>query len=87
MNWYGITIEDKHAYIWGSLQKEDLSKKIKTKMSQLLYGDIYLQAIEMTDDNLDQFIIKIQQFQPKYLVAFASGAYIFAQHVEKKRHY
>lgn len=84
MNWYGLKIEDNHAIIWGDLQKNDLSKKIKTKMSQLLRGDIYLQAIEMTEENLDQFIVKIQQFHPKYLVAFPSGAYILAQHVEKK---
>jgi phenylacetate-CoA ligase len=84
MSWHGISIEDKHAIIWGDLQKEDLNKKIKTKISQLLRGGIYLNAIKMTEENMDQFILKIQRFQPKYLLAFPSGTYILSKHIEKK---
>jgi phenylacetate-CoA ligase len=81
--WAGYERGDKMAAIWGDTDKK---YSFKEKIYNLLKNRvIYLDSLNMDDENILKFIEKIRDHKPKILMGHAHSLYIFACFVENRK--
>ena len=82
--WAGYNIGDKIAYLWGAPQDLSHQAELKTKISDLMHRRIMLDAFNMTEKTLDEYVRILRKFKPKVINAYASAIYLMAQYIEKR---
>ena len=81
--WWGVDIGDPEAVVWGSPIELGAQDKIRLLRDKLFRTHL-IPAFEMSRENLDGFIRKIQQIRPKMLFGYPSALAHIAGHAEKK---
>ena len=82
--WGGYNLGDKIAYLWGAPQDLTHQAELKTKISNILHRIIMLDAFNMTEKTLDEYVKILRRFKPKVINAYASAIYLMARYMEKK---
>lgn len=84
-SWAGYNLGDKMAYLWGAPQDLSHQDELKTKISNLIQRTIWLDAFNMTEKTLDEYVRILRNFKPKVINAYASAIYLMAQYMKKGR--
>ena len=84
-SWAGYNPGDKIAYLWGAPQDLSHQRELKTKIFNLVYRMIMLDAWYMTEKILGEHVRILRKFKPKIINAFSSAIYLMAQYMEKRR--
>lgn len=82
--WYGWEFGDRIAYLWGSPIDLSAQEKIRKKLFNLISRRIYLNAFNMSEEEMERFARKLIKFKPKAIIAYASAVYIFSKYVKNK---
>jgi len=84
LRWGGYHNGDKILTIKGLL---NLNDKHKAFASRFIKGDnhLVLSTKNLTEDHLDYFINKINEFKPKVICGFPSVLYILSSHLKRKK--
>ena len=82
--WTGYQIGDRIAYLWSSPHDLSQQAKLKTKLNNLLQKTIYLDALNITEKRLEEYIKILRDFKPKIINAYASAIYLIALYMKKK---
>jgi phenylacetate-CoA ligase len=75
--WWGVEPGDPEVYLWGApveLQKTDLIKTLRDRM----LNQLVLNAFEMSERNIDDYLEALQAFNPKCLYGYASSVALLA---------
>lgn len=83
-SWAGYNLGDKMAYLWGAPQDLPNRAKLKAKIYNLIQRTIWLDAFNMTEKRLDEYVGILRKFKPKVINAYASAIYLMAQYMEKR---
>lgn len=83
-SWYGYQPGDKRAHLWGVSRHDSimqsLFKKIRLRISRIVYLDAY----NMSENQMGRFARKLYQFKPKMITAYASAAYLLARYLKHR---
>lgn len=82
--WTGYKIGDRMAYLWSSSHDISQQAKLKAKLNNFLLKTIYLDALNMTEKRLGEYIETLKNFKPKVINAYASAIYLMAQYMKNK---
>lgn len=82
--WYGYELGDKVAYLWGSPIDLSAQEKTRNKLANLTSRKIFLNALDMSEEKMENFAQRLIKFKPKAIIAYASAAYIFSKYVRSK---
>ena len=83
-NWAGYNIGDKIAYLWGAPQDLSPQGGLKTKIFNLVYRMIMLDAFNMSEKILGEYVRILRKFKPKIINGYSSAIYLMAQYMEKR---
>jgi len=81
--WAGYHIGDKMTYVWSSPYDVSLQQKLKNKLYNLLQRIIYLDALNLTEENLNNYVKTLNKYKPKIVNAYASAIYLMAEYLKK----
>lgn len=77
--WAGIRPGDWTAWLWGSLMDTGENLPATPPWRQkFLYRKLILNTASVTDEAMLQYINLLRRYRPKYMVAYAQGAVLFA---------
>lgn len=82
--WAGYNIGDKLIYLWSSPHDISFQAELKNKFFNVFHRTSYLNALQLTEKTMDEYIRIIRRFKPRIIIAYASAIYILAQYMEKK---
>jgi len=83
-SWAGYNIGDKMVYLWGAPQDLSRQTELKTRLVDLIRRRKMLDAFNMTEKTLDEYVKILRRFKPKVINAYASAIYLMAQYIEKR---
>ncbi|MCD4664988.1 MAG: hypothetical protein K8R68_06920, partial [Bacteroidales bacterium] len=83
-SWAEYNLGDKIAYLWGAPQDMMHQKELKTKIFNLTHRMIKLNAFNMTEKNMGDYIKILRKHKPKVINSYASAIYLLAKYVEKE---
>ena len=83
-SWAGYNIGDKFIYLWSSPNDISFQAELKNKFFNIFHRTVYLNALQLTEKTMDEYIEKIRTYKPKIINAYASAIYVLAQYMEKK---
>lgn len=81
--WWGIEPGDREVLLWGApveLSRTDWLKTVRDR----LCNQLLLNAFEMSRAHMDEYLDRIQRFQPKILYGYASSLALLAEHAEQR---
>ena len=76
-HWWGVDIGDPEAWLWGAPVELNKTDRIKTLRDRLI-NQLFLNAFEMSPENMDAYIEAIQSFKPKCIYGYASSIALLA---------
>jgi phenylacetate-CoA ligase len=80
--WFGVEPGDKAAWIWG--RRDDLPADTwPARLLITLKRERWLNAFRVSDEEMQHFAEMLVEWQPDYLVGYATSVYFFAKHVSK----
>jgi len=82
MGWAGWKIGDLQAIIWGSKQTNSIKKKTRTKLIDLVWNRIKLNAFQMSNEEMLLFAKKIIKKNPRILFGYGTCIDQFARFVK-----
>lgn len=82
--WAGYDIGDKFIYLWSSPHDISFQTELKNKFFNIVHRTIYLNALQLTEKTMDEYIGIIRKHKPRIINAYASAIYILAQYMEKR---
>lgn len=83
-SWAGYNFGDKIAYLWGAPQDLSHQDELKTKIFNLMHRRMMLDAFDMTEKTLDEYVRTLRKFKPRVINAYASAVYLMAQYMENR---
>jgi len=83
-NWAGYDIGDKLIYLWSSPHDIYFQEALKNRLLNFFHRTRYLDALQLTENTMDEYIKVLQLYHPKIINAYASAIYILAEYMEKK---
>lgn len=84
-SWAGLDIGDKYTKLWGSHFDIQFGKKLRGKMSDLLFRQLFLSSYNLSDDAMREYATKILHYKPKCIVGYSSSLYIFAKFLHENK--
>jgi phenylacetate-CoA ligase len=75
--WYGFEMGDKVAFLWGmdrDIPSSDWLKRLKVSLRR----ERWLNSFNVSKEKMEAFARRLIAWQPTYIVAYASSAYLFA---------
>ncbi len=82
--WYGYEIGDKAAYLWGARRDLPAKRRMTNQLGNLFFRRIYLDAFNMSETELKYFVLRLTEFKPRAIIAYASAAYLLARYVKQR---
>lgn len=77
--WAGLRPGDWAARLWGStLDVGDAPPKAPTWRQHLVYRDLIMNTASVTDEAMNDYVRILRRYRPKYMVAYAQAAVVFA---------
>lgn len=83
-SWTGYNLGDKMAYLWGAPQDLSDQAKLKARIYNLIQRTIWLDAFNITEKTLDEYVRILRRFKPKVVNAYALAIYLMARYMEKR---
>ncbi len=83
-SWAGYNLGDKMAYLWGAPQDLSIQATLTAKINNSLSRTIYLDAYDMTEENMDRYVKVLRNFKPKVINAYALAIYLTARYMQKR---
>jgi phenylacetate-CoA ligase len=78
--WFGVEPGDKAAWIWG--RKDDLPADVwSARLITALKRERWFNAFRVSDEEMQGFAQMLAEWQPDYLVGYATSIYHFARYV------
>ena len=79
--WYGLEPGDKWALIAGGPSHTTFVEKLLLESGRFLRRQIFLSACDLSEKQIEHFIAKLEEFQPKLITGYPSAVYILAEHI------
>ena len=80
-NWMGAGVGEKTLYLWGAnLGHDTLLKKLKAQAHEWVLNRKTLNTFNMHQNNIDEFIKKINQYKPTALVSYTTPLFLVAKY-------
>jgi phenylacetate-CoA ligase len=83
--WWGVDIGDPEIVVWGSPIELGAQDRVRLLRDKLFRTEL-LSAFEMSRENMDRFIRRIQAFRPKMLFGYPSSLALLAEHGREHGH-
>lgn len=81
-SWAGYNLGDKMAYLWSAPQDlQDTS--YLNKFRNYLLRTIYLDAFDLTDENMNKYTKILTRFKPKIINTYSSVIFTFSEYIER----
>lgn len=81
--WWGIDVGDPEVWLWGAPVELNKTDRIKALRDRLI-NQLFLNAFEMSAENMDAYIEAIQSFKPKCIYGYASSIALLAARVRER---
>ncbi|MBW2661434.1 MAG: phenylacetate--CoA ligase family protein [Deltaproteobacteria bacterium] len=75
--WWGVDVGDPEVWLWGAPVELSKTDRIKTLRDRLI-NQLFLNAFEMSVENMDAYIEAIQSFKPRCIYGYASSIALLA---------
>ncbi|WP_059106147.1 phenylacetate--CoA ligase family protein [Shouchella shacheensis] len=84
--WSFRLFNEKQVRLWGS-EKDLLHGKetIKTRISRYLKNEVWLNAFQMSPDDMKDYVNKINKFKPVQILAYVESVFELAKFIEKNK--
>jgi len=83
-SWAGYNLGDKLIYLWSSPHDISFQAELKNKFFNIFHRTLYLDAVQLNEKIMDDYIKIIRDYKPKIINSYASAIYILAQYMDKK---
>jgi len=83
LGWYGFEPGDKMARIFGGVPHGSSVHRAANKFAQFSEGRISISALDLSEREMSQFALRLRSFQPKIILGYSSGVYIFAEYLRQ----
>jgi phenylacetate-CoA ligase len=77
--WAGLDVGDKVAYLWGAATDQPPSRWRTRLRNRLIDRQLFLDASNVTEERLRQYLDALKVFRPRVMVAYARAAVLFAR--------
>lgn len=81
--WWGIDVGEPEVFLWGApveLNKTDLVKTLRDR----LFNQLLLNAFDMSEANMDEYLRRIRRFEPTCIYGYASSLSLLAAHAKRR---
>lgn len=81
--WWGIDVGEPEVFLWGApveLNKTDLIKTLRDR----LFNQLLLNAFDMSEANMDDYLKRIRRFEPTCIYGYASSLSLLAAHAKSR---
>ena len=75
--WWGVDVGDPEVWLWGAPVELNKTDRIKTMRDRMI-NQLFLNAFEMSTENMDIYIEAIQSFKPRCIYGYASSIALLA---------
>ena len=75
--WWGVNVGDPEVWLWGAPVELNKTDRIKTLRDRLI-NQLFLNAFEMSTENMDVYIEAIQSFKPMCIYGYARSMALLA---------
>jgi phenylacetate-CoA ligase len=82
-NWAGYKLGDKMVTLWGAHSDINGTRKID-KIREYLLRKKYLDAFNLTDENMAVYVKILSKFKPKIIHTYASAIFLFSEYLKKE---
>jgi len=83
--WAGLRPGDWCAYLWGARLDQISTATLRDRLrNELLYRRVELNTSQITAEGLSRFTDAVRRKRPRFLIAYAYSAHLFAEHVIKE---
>lgn len=84
--WAGLRVGDWYAHLWGSRTKATAQAHRKLGLRETIVGrNLSLNSTSATEEDLLGYVQLLRRYRPKYLVAYAQSATLFAQFCREQK--
>ncbi len=84
-SFFGLSMNDRHALIWGSPQEIRKSNTMPGKIRNKIFNQLMLDAFHMNKDMMWDFANKLNEFKPFAITAYANAMYLFSDFLKKNK--
>jgi len=84
LSWYGYEPGNKIAYLWGSPLDLSAQQARSRALRNLVLGRVWLNAFDMSPEQMSRFARKLIKFKPRVLSAYTAAAYLFARYIKEQ---
>jgi phenylacetate-CoA ligase len=81
--WWGVDVGAREVYLWGApveLSKTDRAKQWRDRA----FNQLLLNAFEMSPARMDEYLERIERFQPECIYGYASSLALLAAHAQAR---
>ncbi|MGZ8215966.1 phenylacetate--CoA ligase family protein [Methylomagnum sp.] len=81
--WWGVDVGEPEVFLWGApveLNKTDLIKTLRDR----LFNQLLLNAFDMSEANMDDYLKRIRRFDPTCIYGYASSLSLLAAHAKSR---
>jgi phenylacetate-CoA ligase len=82
-SWAGYDLGDKMAYLWSAPNDVEESKKYMAKLRNYFLKTIWLDAFQLTEENMNKYITLLTKFKPKIINSYSSVIFTFSEYINK----
>ncbi|WP_219835800.1 phenylacetate--CoA ligase family protein [Paenibacillus sp. R14(2021)] len=83
--WSGRAVGDKQIRLWGSVRDLLVGKETwRTYTGRWLRGEVWLNAYEMSEKLMSDYVQIINRFKPKQILSYVESIYELARFIQKK---
>jgi phenylacetate-CoA ligase len=82
-SWAGYNLGDKMAYLWSAPQDLQDWSRTMSKVRDYFLKTIHLDAFNLTEENMNQYIKTLTSFKPKIINTYASVIFTFSEYIRK----
>ena len=81
--WWNVEPGEREVYLWGAPVELNKTDRIKTLRDRLV-NQLLLNAFEMSPARMDDYLLAIQNWNPKAIYGYASSLALLAAHAESR---
>ena len=82
--WWGIEVGDPQVWLWGAPVELSKTDWIKSRRDRLI-NQLFLNAFEMSPENMDNYIEAVKKFKPKSIYGYASSLSLLAARAKERK--